>query len=1615
MGVEERRDDPAGVAADALQSFHHTIRDWFRAELGEPSEPQARAWPEIARGSNVLIVAPTGAGKTLAAFLKCIDVLISAKTETPSRQWVPGVRVLYVSPLKALNNDIYRNLEVPLRGIQRSAEKSGVPLPEITKAVRTGDTPSSERQRMLRRPPDILITTPESLYLILTSIRAREILRTVRYVIVDEIHAVCGTKRGTHLALSLERLSELTEKDPVRIGLSATIEPAELAAAFLGGYVQAGDDACKPAHGVDGSSVGSAGEPSSVHRDGSSACEERDEVPGRLVPRDVKVVKCSLTKEIDVKVMSPVEDYRDLQGGPLWTAICSEILQMIREHRSTLVFVNNRRAAEIVAAGINSLAGEEIARSHHGSVSKEARLKVESLLKEGQLPCLVATSSLELGIDIGAIDLVVQIEAPTTIAQVVQRIGRSGHRLDAVSKGVIMTKTRGDLLRCAFAEAQMEEGYIEDVRVPEAPLDVLAQQVVACAAVKEYKLLELYGLVRQAYPYRALSLSELKAVLAVLSDPGGAPGEGVTRSSKPRIVRDTINDRIRATPFGRMVAISHSGTIIDRGYYQVCLAGTDVKLGELDEEFVTESRRGEKFALGTSAWRIERIERDRVIVTQAPGGEAKLPFWRGEGPGRPLETGLRLGRFIRTLQEKMESGDYGEWIRSVCHPCERAVENLRSYIEDQIASTGVLPTDRRIVVEHFSDEAGEKRILVHCPLGSGVNAGLGFLLTKVIADHLGCTAEYMHNDDGILIHVFDKDARTMGLFDHISSSDARRLILERLPETPAFGTAFRCCASRALMLTRPGSGSRKRRFPLWIQRLRGAELLSEASARIDHPIVLEAYKECLDNAFDLEGLLYTLRAIEQGRMEVREVASVFPSPFGAELLFKFFGAYMYVSDLPRAEQRGSALISDFSVFGAPSESVEYESIDPRAFEDLRESRLREVIGRVHGLDEVHRALRVLGPVPSAQCRLEEISEIPLSSAVCAEATDMESHSTEWLNSALAELAADARACLLSLSVWSQPRWVATEDIPILCAAAQLHFSDLSIHSGSNRERIRESIETAQDMDQAQATEMLVRRFVSSSLPFSLDDLTAVYPVSPTMAMAVIEAMRDRGELISMQHWEGTPEAKWCRTDLYERLRGLTLRYAKRDMEPKSSETVCRFVFHRHGVVPAQIRRFAAGNTISGDMHAEEDLSGPISGGPISGGPISGGPISGEPVSGEPASGEPGDRSSLFKLEHAIKMVGGVFLPVAWWEDFVLPTRMRSYSSYHLDQLCADGRLRWVGRTNGSTHEIAIFHSDDFFDMFVREPVGDEEDQIGPDAKMVLNAVRASGSPSVADLAKITAFSLHRVWNALEELVWRGLVSSSEFMPVRLMSRAESVRTVLSRPDLLARTGRWSVVASVAGMGARGGSAIQAMAARILRRYGIICKETFEAECSWIPWREAYLYLDKKEMAGEYVRGYFVSGLSGIQFSTKEIVDSLRSYGDERWNRATHDPIWVVLVAADPAVPYRAMFAQCPSGLSWSRTQSSAVVFRDGEATLLATGYGASLYRADGIDDETFNEAVNRLTIAFRQGHLWVGRPAMTVKEVGGRQVEELDVVTAEHMRQMGYELDYAGLTVWRKH
>lgn len=1525
---------PLKAHRDTLSSFHPAIEKWFRTELGTPSEPQQRAWPEIARRNNVLIVAPTGSGKTLAAFLQCVNALIHEKSEAPPTHWTPGVRVLYVSPLKALNNDIYRNLEVPLTGIKQVAERTGVTLPEITKAVRTGDTSSSERQRMVRRPPDILITTPESLYLLLTSAKAREMLRTVQYVIADEIHSICGTKRGVHLALSLERVCELTRSDPVRIGLSATVRPPELAAAFLCGY------------------------------SGRSTS---------LVPRDVKIIACSLPKEVDVRVESPVEDYRNLQSGPVWTDICEDILEMVRSHRSTLVFVNNRRAAEMVAAGINNLAGEDIAKSHHGSISKEARHRIEELLKRGELPCLVATSSLELGIDIGAIDLVVQIESPSTIAQVVQRIGRAGHRLDAVSKGVIMTKTRGDLLKCAFANAQVGLGYLEELVVPESPLDVLAQQIVAAISVREYTLEELYILVRRAYPYRSLSLDHLEAVLAALSNPD-EPGRAVSGVSRPRIVWDAINDRIRATPLGKMLALSHSGTIIDRGYYQVYLAGSDVKLGELDEEFVYESRRGHKFTLGTSAWRIERIERDRVLVSQTSGEGARLPFWKGEGLGRTRETGFRLGRFIATLQEKVESGEYEEWINSTCRVSRRVADNLRHYVEDQIAVTGALPTDRRIVIEHFSDEAGEKRVLIHCPLGTRINAGLGLFYTEIVKESLGCAAEYMCNDDGVLVHVFDKSVDLTGIFFHASASESRNMILDLLPKTSAFMMSFRHCASRALMLTRPGVASRRRRFPLWMQRLRGAELFEKASTSVDHPIVLEAYKECMDTAFDIDGLVATLEAIQNGRIELREVTTLFPSPFGSELLFRFFGAYMYIGDLPRAEQRGSALVSDFSVFGAPSRTVEYESIDPRALEDLKSSRVRDVVGVVRGPDEVHRALRVLGPIPSQTFGLQDIAKMIRIDDEQSGEMKLESDRLLLLENMLEQLAAEGRASQIRLDGWSQPRWVASEDVATIDSAVRGDTAGCT--------------DVEEDVSPATiAVDALIRRFISVSLPFTMSDLTRVYPVSTTTAIDIIEGLWESGELISVEHWEGTAESRWCSTSLYERLRVLTLQYAKKDMEPKQPEAFCRFLFDRHRVQPE-----------AQDLHLTHVTSESVR----------------QVIEGP---GELDVQSNLSRLEHAIKMVGGVFLPAPWWEDFILPSRVRSYSFYHLDMLCASGKVRWVGRTRGSTHELAIFHSDDFYSMYASESV-DSEDHPEPDEDKVLEAVRAAGSPSITDLTKITSLSLSRVWAALEGLVWRGQVSSSEFMPARLLSHSDSTNTVLSRPHLLARTGRWSVVGSITSIRADTETVIEAVSARILRRYGLVCKETFEAECSEIPWSEAYRYLDRKEMAGEYVRGYFVSCLSGIQFSKREIVDELRSYTAEQDTSGTHnhrDRTWVVLVTGDPALPYRSVFPLCPSNLSWTRSQSSAVVLCNGEAVLLATRYGSSLHPAENMDTETMIDAVEQLTVAFQKGRLWVGHSGMTVRSIGPCPVDGMDPLLIKRMSQMGYQSDYDGLTVWRIH
>src|SRR6187551_1844841 len=792
------RRPPARYAGtvSALAPFSPTVRRWFEQTFDAPTPAQERGWPAIASGKHTLIQAPTGSGKTLAAFLWALD------RARPGE----GTQVLYVSPLKALNYDVERNLRGPLAGIGSS----------LAVGVRTGDTPAKERAAMLRNPPDILITTPESLFLLLTS-RARETLRTIRFVIVDEVHAVAGSKRGAHLALSLERLERLTAQPFQRIGLSATQRPLD----EIGRFVSGG--------------------------------------------RDIELVDAGRAKELDLRVVVPVEDMREPgEGNSIWPSIYPELLRLVESHRSTIVFVNNRRLAERLALRLNELAEREIARAHHGSLAREQRVEVEELLKRGEIPALVATSSLELGIDMGAVDLVIQVESPKSVARGLQRVGRAGHRLDEPSKGRIFPKFRADLLESAVVAERMREGAIEETRVPRNPLDVLAQQTVAIAADEEISVNELHELVRRAYPFRDLSRKQLENVLDMLA--GRYPSEEFAEL-RPRIVWDRVRGFVRGREGARRLAVTNAGTIPDRGLFGVYLVEGGGRVGELDEEMVYEARAGQTFLLGASTWRIEEITRDRVLVSPAPGVPGMIPFWKGEGPGRPYELGEQIGRASRELVALPEKKAI-ERLTTDHSLDEQAAQNLLTFLNDQQNATGAVPSDRTVVVERFRDEIGDWRMCVLTPFGARVHAPWSMAIGVKLRDALGLEVQSLWSDDGIAVHLPDADAPPPTEELLIDPTEIEDLVMSELSSTALFGSRFRENAGRALLIPRRRPGERT---PLWQQRLKAQGLLQVARKYGSFPVILETYRECLQDVFDLPALRGLLQSLKTREIDLVEV------------------------------------------------------------------------------------------------------------------------------------------------------------------------------------------------------------------------------------------------------------------------------------------------------------------------------------------------------------------------------------------------------------------------------------------------------------------------------------------------------------------------------------------------------------------------------------------------------------------------------------------------------------------------------------------------------------------------------------------------------------------------
>ena len=1525
---------PSARSSDSLSSFDPRVREWFEAAFSAPTPAQAQAWPAIARGENVLLSAPTGSGKTLAAFLWALNRLSGdapAPTERkvgaeagagPARTVAPpgaATRVVYVSPLKALAYDIERNLRVPLRGI-------GI-ADDVSVAIRTGDTPRRERVAMVRNPPDILITTPESLYLILTS-QARSMLTGVEAVIVDEIHAVAATKRGSHLALTLERLDALVSGSrspesgsssrkgrplpgPQRIGLSATQRPLEEIGRFL---------------------VGPRREVTILDATAPALLDLRIEVPVESMAEPGAHDPVAGAAPDPLEPVAGGESTR----GSIWPAIYPELLRCVREHTSTIVFVNNRRAAERVALRLNELAAREdaqvaaddadatlpapreIARAHHGSLAREERTHVEELLKAGELPCLVATSSLELGIDMGAVDLVLQVESPKSVARGLQRVGRAGHGVGEVSRGRFFPKFRGDLLECAVVCRLMRAGAIEPTVVPHNALDVLAQHIVSIAVAAEdedgVRVDDLYALVTGTWSYAELSRELLERVLDMLDGryPDTSFGDRSSIGLRPRIVWDRVAGVIRPRPGARQLAVSNAGTIPDRGLYTVTLPDGR-RVGELDEEMVYEARAGQAFMLGASTWRIEEIGRDRVIVTPAPGAPGAVPFWKGDTLGRPVELGREIGAFSRWALEQDAAT-----LQRDCDLDARAAHNLLTYLQEQQAATRVLPSDRTIVLERFRDEIGDWRLCLLSPYGARVHAAWGLALSGRIRERYGLQADALWSDDGIVLRLPDLDddeASALGGREIspaelvlIEPDELQQAVMAELGSSPLFGARFREAAARALLIPRAWPG---RRTPLWQQRLKAQNLLEVAREHADFPIVLETYRECLRDVLDLPGLQSLLRGLHSREIALVEVETPFASPFASSLLFDYVATYMYEGDAPTAERRAAALSLDRDLLSELLGSEELrELIDPGALSSVCEDlQRRSPLTRATGRDELHDVLRQLGDLSAAEVRDRVLDGIDSAEL-------------------LAALRRERRAIALRLG--GERRYVAATD-------AGLYRDALAaVPPGGLPEAFL--------ADVPDALAQLVGRYARTHGPFTLGDLRARYGVDASAVLRELEraGRLARGDIAPTAdalttdvgahaapaassegaHGRSSRSAavrspreheQWCDLDVLRRLRRASLAVLRREVEPAAQSALASFLPAWHGIDTQQ--RSGAG---------------------------------------------------IDRLREVLVPLQGLALPAETWERDVLPRRVGSYSPAWLDALCSSGELVWVGAgALARSGRVALYFREDAPLLGPPSLPGRVAEPADPPERELLRARLHAGPCFFGDLLAELDLPAEAIREALFDLVWAGAATNDSWAPLRrpISDRSRSLSLARSPAGPSAGTGRvaragsaipgrfgarrhrarapgrgsahppgrWSLTESLFRRGADGpslGERRRALAELLLERHGILTREQVLAERIEGGFAGLYATLCDLETLGVCRRGYFVEGLGGAQFALAGAVERLRSERPvpppalrSRGAPAAPRLAALVLAACDPAQPYGAALPW-PSSSSSSSSSSS---------------------------------------------------------------------------------------------
>ena len=1594
------------MAQDVLDRFTAPTQAWFRGSFTEPTTAQAGAWSAISSGQHTLVVAPTGSGKTLSAFLWALDRLTH---EGVPADKLKRCRVLYVSPMKALAVDVERNLRSPLVGIGHAADRLGMPRPDITVGVRSGDTPAQERRAFARTPTDVLITTPESLFLMLTS-SVRESLTGIETVILDEVHAVAGTKRGAHLAVSLERLDALLDRPAQRVGLSATVRPVEEVARFLAGG------------------------------------------------RPVEIVQPESTKEWDLEVVVPVEDMSalgeptgdlsgpaagEVQRASIWPHVEERIVDLIAEHRATLVFANSRRLAERLTARLNEIwedrlaaraaevsdpadptpgdqqpgevstrhtgslrtpaevmaqsggargAPAVLARAHHGSVSKEQRGEIEEALKAGLLPAVVATSSLELGIDMGAIDLVVQVESPPSVASGLQRVGRAGHQVGAVSHGVLFPKFRGDLVQTAVVTERMQAGGIEALKVPANPLDVLAQQVVAMCALDDWTVEDVEALVRRTASFATVTHGTLEAVLDMLA--GKYPSEEFAEL-RPRIVWDRLTGSLTGRRGAQRLAVTSGGTIPDRGLYAVFLAtgeGPGRRVGELDEEMVYESRVGDTFTLGTSTWRIEDITHDRVLVTPAPGLPGRLPFWTGDAQGRPAELGAAVGAFVREVSalpreraaERVGAAGLDAW----------ATDNLLGYLDEQKAATGRVPDDRTIVVEQFRDELGDWRVAIHSPYGSQVHAPWSLAVSARMRERFGVDVQVAHSNDGIVLRLpdieFDDGATaTADLLElvTIDPDEVHDLVTEQIGGSALFASRFRECAARALLLPRRQPD---RRQPLWQQRQRAAQLLQVASQYPAFPIVLEAVRECLQDVFDVPALTDLMRRIAGREVGLVHVESAHPSPFAASLLFGYVAQYLYEGDSPLAERRAAAL-----------------SLDPGL--------LAELLGRGDGLslrdlldaDQLVRTEAELQRLaPDRRCRdaediadlLRVLGPLPLDAVVVRSVDDL---TRPLVGSHLVELESARR--VIRVRVAGEERFAAIED------AARLRDAlGAQLPVGVAQSFLEPVPDPLGD---------LVSRYARTHGPFTVAALAAWRGIGAAVAGDALRRLAAtsrvvEGEFTPSQLLTGHASTEFCDAEVLRLLRRRSLAALRAEVEPVTAEDFAAFLPAWQGVA--------------------------------------------------------GSLRGVDGLLRAVEQLSGARLPASALETLVLPARVVDYSPALLDEAMSTGAILWQGNGSlaGDDGWLSL-HLADSAHLTMAVP----EEPTTELAATVLAALGGGGAYFFRTLATaVGSTDDTELAEAIWELVWAGQLTGDTLAPLRALlgqGRSAHKRTRTAprstryagrrgplggfggrpTPPSLPRVsgpptvvGRWSLLPPV-----EGDPTIRAYAAAelFLDRYGVLTRGSVMAEEADGGFAALYRVLAAAEESGRVRRGYFVDGLGASQFGTSGAVDRLRSVAQERARdgdrsggpggaASVHPPNGartgrtLVLAATDPANPYGAALAwperardladpeadeaAAPrsKGHQPGRKAGALVVVVDGRLALYVERGGRTLLTWSQ-DPGVLGAAADALALAVRDGAL--GR--LTVEKADGAAILGSGGPLAEALAKAGFHATPRGLRLRR--